>query len=152
VAERAVAPYRDAGEQRSLAPAQKSAATERRVENVPDPAQKPIRGALPSNSDICSMQAVAFVPPATQGSCCLSCNGGTEGTPWYYVTGQHLFRSDARPLIRPALASGDGVLSLKSWRAPACINRPASRQARLFDPNTDRVTCTNAKLHSRRSV
>ena len=44
MAERAVAPYRDAGEQRSLAPAQKSAATEQRVENVPDPAQKPIRG------------------------------------------------------------------------------------------------------------
>jgi len=38
--------------------------------------------------------------------------------PLVLVKGQHLFRSDARPLIRPALASGDGVLNLKSWRAP----------------------------------
>jgi hypothetical protein len=56
VAERAVAPYRDAGEQRSLAPAQKSAATERRVENVPDPAQKPIRGNVAFGSN-CDKQA-----------------------------------------------------------------------------------------------
>jgi hypothetical protein len=41
-----------------------------------------------------------------------------RGYRWYYVTGQHHFRSDARLLIRPALASGDGVFSLKSWRPP----------------------------------
>ncbi len=83
-----------------------------------------------SNSDIARRSRhFAFVPALHSGSCCLSCNGGNEGTRWYYFTGQHLFRSDDRPVIRPALASGDGVLSLKSLLPPrACVSRPAIRQ------------------------
>jgi hypothetical protein len=39
-------------------------------------------------------------------------NDGTEGIRWHYVTGQHLFSSDARPIVRPHLASGNAILSL----------------------------------------
>jgi hypothetical protein len=63
------------------------------------------------------------------------------------VTGQHLFSSDAGPIIRPALASGDGILSLKSWPPPpACINRPpAGKRTYLIYPIPGRVSGINGK-------